>query len=203
MRLNPDDRRLELLGQRPQHAARADRPRRQRDERGKVRVEAPHAGLPVRLLRARVAREAPLDQEPRHAVHEHQRAGACGRGQHVVARPARIVDAEETREHVVQNLARPEQRRRDAYGDGDEALQRAKGRMPIFGDVVHRDGPRVEAPQQSAGQRRARVGGQVGVLVDRAHDELCPPELQQHRPAGENRQQTEEKSRVHVPAAQR
>src|SRR5205823_14383752 len=76
VRLDADDGRLRLLGQSPQQPARADRPRRERDQGREVGVEAAYPCLAIGLLRARVALKAPADEEPCDAEDEDLRAGA-------------------------------------------------------------------------------------------------------------------------------
>ena len=157
VRLDADDRRLELLGQRPQQTAHADRPHDEGDQRRQVRVQAPHARLPVGLLRSCIPRQAAADQEPGHSPHEEKRAGRSQGCQHVGPGAAGVADAEKTRQAVVEDLARAEQGVHHRIGHGDESREGAQRRVAVVRQVTQGDRPRVEAPEDRAGD--CRTGG--------------------------------------------
>src|SRR5439155_26855431 len=103
-----------------------------RAKRRDVGVEAAEPRLAVRLLRARVARESPADEDPGDSVHEQLRAGGGDGGHHVGPHSTGVADAEYAGQDVVEDLARAEQRGRDADGDCDESLERAQGGVAVL-----------------------------------------------------------------------
>ncbi|TMB77789.1 MAG: hypothetical protein E6J46_07970 [Chloroflexi bacterium] len=117
---------------------------------------SPDPGLAVGFLRRGVTRQAAPDQEPRHSVDEELRTGAGDGDQHVGVGSAWVADAQHAGERVVQDLACSEEGDRDADRDGDEALERAQGRVPVLGGVMERDRASVRTPQEGARKRRAR-----------------------------------------------
>jgi hypothetical protein len=168
--------------------------------RAEVRVQAADAGLAVGLLCPRVASEPPADEEPRDAVDEDLRTGPRQRGEDVVAGAAWVLDAEGSRQRVVEDLARAKESDRDADRDGKEPFDRPQSRVPVLGDVPHRDRAGVHGPQERARDHLRDAGRQESRGV--VGGDAIPAQLQGRLHAGEHRQQPDEKRDVHVPAAQ-
>jgi hypothetical protein len=198
-----DDLRLELLSERPEDAAGADSERCERDQRRQVGVQAADRGLPGRLLRRCVSRQSPANHQPRDAEDDQLRARRGETRQYVAAHAPGIADAEEAREHVVQDLAATDQGGADAHAHRDEAFQRPQRRLPVVVDETHGEDPGVEAPQRKPSQELARRIREHLVVGHGAMQSLEPGELDQVAGARQHHEQTEQQRRVHVPTAER
>src|SRR5207249_11522567 len=128
-------------------------------------------------LRARVALEAPADEEPGDAEDEDLRAGACRGDDEVRTHVARVALAEGAGDDVVQDLAGPDERGRDAERDGDEAFERAQRRVAVVGEVLDRDGTSVNRPQERAADNDSARSGEGSTA--RPQRRIRPRDLQQ------------------------